>query len=360
MFLLFVQGGNSLLFQLGKTAEERSLLINATGRKWEFTFTTLVTFGGAFFASFPLFYSTSFGGAYWAWMLILFSFVLQAVAYEFQASMASPKGKKVWQSFLVFNGILGPLLLGAAVATFFTGSNFVVDKGNMSDLSMPVISRWANGWHGIDILFNIWNWVLGIAVYYLSRVLGGLYFLNRIDDDTLVDRCRRRLFGDALAFLVFFLAFVIRTLVSDGFAVNPATQEIYMEPLKYLNNLLAMPAVLAVFLVGVVLVLVGIARGVFSATPRCGIWFAGIGTVFTVTALLLCAGWNNTAYYPSLVDLQSSLTIANSSSSPFTLEVMSYVSILIPFVLAYIIYAWRALERKQITREELKKDDHAY
>ena len=331
VFLLFVQGGNSLLFQLGKTAEERSLLINATGRKWEFTFTTLVTFGGAFFASFPLFYSTSFGGAYWAWMLILFSFVLQAVAYEFQASMASPKGKKVWQSFLVFNGILGPLLLGAAVATFFTGSNFVVDKGNMSDLSMPVISRWANGWHGIDILFNIW-----------------------------VDRCRRRLFGDALAFLVFFLAFVIHTLVSDGFAVNPATQEIYMEPLKYLNNLLAMPAVLAVFLVGVVLVLVGIARGVFSATPRCGIWFAGIGTVFTVTALLLCAGWNNTAYYPSLVDLQSSLTIANSSSSPFTLEVMSYVSILIPFVLAYIIYAWRALERKQITREELKKDDHAY
>ena len=240
VFLLFVQGGNSLLFQLGKTAEERSLLINATGRKWEFTFTTLVTFGGAFFASFPLFYSTSFGGAYWAWMLILFSFVLQAVAYEFQASMASPKGKKVWQSFLVFNGILGPLLLGAAVATFFTGSNFVVDKGNMSDLSMPVISRWANGWHGIDILFNIWNWVLGIAVYYLSRVLGGLYFLNRIDDDTLVDRCRRRLFGDALAFLVFFLAFVVRTLVSDGFAVNPATQEIYMEPLKYLNNLLAM------------------------------------------------------------------------------------------------------------------------
>ena len=202
VFLLFVQGGNSLLFQLGKTAEERSLLINATGRKWEFTFTTLVTFGGAFFASFPLFYSTSFGGAYWAWMLILFSFVLQAVAYEFQASMASPKGKKVWQSFLVFNGILGPLLLGAAVATFFTGSNFVVDKGNMSDLSMPVISRWANGWHGIDILFNIWNWVLGIAVYYLSRVLGGLYFLNRIDDDTLVDRCRRRLFGDALAEVV--------------------------------------------------------------------------------------------------------------------------------------------------------------
>ena len=202
--------------------------------------------------------------------------------------------------------------------------------------------------------------VLGIAVYYLSRVLGGLYFLNRIGDDTLVMRCRRRLFGDAFAFLLFFLAFLVRTLVSDGFAVDPATQEIYMEPLKYLNNLLAMPAVLAAFLIGVVLVLWGIVRGVFSAVPRRGIWFAGTGTVLTVTALLLCAGWNNTAYYPSLADLQSSLTIANSSSSPFTLEVMAYVSILIPFVLAYIIYAWRALERKQITREELRDDDHAY
>lgn len=230
----------------------------------------------------------------------------------------------------------------------------------MSDLSMPVISRWANGWHGIDILFNIWNWVLGIAVYYLSRVLGGLYFLNRIADDTVIARCRRRLFGDALAFLVFFLAFVIRTLVSAGFAVDPTTQEVYMEPLKYLNNFLAMPAVLAVFLVGVVLVLWGIVKGVFSRTPRQSIWFAGIGTVLTVTALLLCAGYNNTAYYPSVADLQSSLTIANSCSSPFTLEVMAYVSILIPFVLAYIFYAWRALERKPITREELKNDDHAY
>lgn len=360
VFLLFVQGGNSLIFQLGKTDEERALLINATGRKWEFTFTTLVTFGGAFFASFPLFYSTSFGGAYWAWMIILFSFVLQAVSYEFQASLGNLLGKKTYQCFLVLNGILGPLLLGAAVATFFTGSNFIVDKGNMSDLSMPVISRWANGWHGIDILFNIWNWVLGIAVYYLSRVLGGLYFLNRIADDTVIARCRRRLFGDALAFLVFFLAFVIRTLVSAGFAVDPTTQEVYMEPLKYLNNFLAMPAVLAVFLVGVVLVLWGIVKGVFSRTPRQSIWFAGIGTVLTVTALLLCAGYNNTAYYPSVADLQSSLAIANSCSSPFTLEVMAYVSILIPFVLAYIFYAWRALERKPITREELKNDDHAY
>lgn len=360
VFLLFVQGGNSLLFQLGKTDEERSLLINATGRKWEFTFTTLVTFGGAFFASFPLFYSTSFGGAYWAWMIILFSFVLQAVSYEFQAHLGNLLGKKTYQFFLVLNGILGPLLLGAAVATFFTGSNFVVDKGNMSNLAMPVISRWANGWHGIDILFNIWNWVLGIAVYYLSRVLGGLYFINRIGDDTMVQRCRQRVLGDSLAFLVFFLAFVVRTLASDGFAVNPDTREVYMEPLKYLNNFLAMPAVLGTFLAGVVLVLWGIVKGVFGINPRPGIWLGGTGTVLTVTALLLCAGYNHTAYYPSLADLQSSLTIANSSSSPFTLEVMAYVSILIPFVLAYIFYAWRALERKQITREELKGDDHAY
>ncbi len=360
VFLLFVQGGNSLLFQLGKNDEERSLLINATGRKWEFTFTTLVTFGGAFFASFPLFYSTSFGGAYWAWMIILFSFVLQAVSYEFQANLGNLLGKKTYQFFLVLNGVLGPLLLGAAVATFFTGSHFVVDKGNMSNLAMPVISRWANSWHGIDILFNVWNWVLGIAVYYLSRMLGELYFINRIKDDEMVSRCRRSLLTDAVMFLVFFLAFLVRVLVGDGFAVNPDTQEIYMEPYKYLNNLLAMPAVLAVFLTGVVLVLWGTFKGIFVRDSRCGIWFAGIGTVLTVTALLLCVGYNNTAFYPSLADLQSSLTIANSSSSPFTLEVMAYVSVLIPFVLAYIFYAWRALERKPITREELKNDDHAY
>lgn len=360
VFLLFVQGGNSLLFQLGKNDEERSLLINATGRKWEFTFTTLVTFGGAFFASFPLFYSTSFGGAYWAWMIILFSFVLQAVSYEFQANLGNLLGKKTYQFFLVLNGVLGPLLLGAAVATFFTGSHFVVDKGNMSNLAMPVISRWANSWHGIDILFNVWNWVLGIAVYYLSRMLGELYFINRIKDDEMVSRCRRSLLTDAVMFLVFFLAFLVRVLVGDGFAVNPDTQEIYMEPYKYLNNLLAMPAVLAVFLTGVVLVLWGTFKGIFVRDSHCGIWFAGIGTVLTVTALLLCVGYNNTAFYPSLADLQSSLTIANSSSSPFTLEVMAYVSVLIPFVLAYIFYAWRALERKPITREELKNDDHAY
>ncbi len=360
VFLLFVQGGNSMLFQLGKNDEERSLLINATGRKWEFTFTTLVTFGGAFFASFPLFYSTSFGGAYWAWMIILFSFVFQAVSYEFQAHLGNLLGKKTCQFFLVLNGVVGPLLLGAAIATFFTGSDFIVDKGSMSNFSMPVISRWNNSWHGIDILFNIWNWVLGIAVYYLTRMLGSLYFINRIKDDTVVLRCRKRLFPDAIMFLSFFMVFLVRMLINEGFAIDPETQYVYMEPYKYLNNLMAMPAVLVVFLLGVTGVLWGTFKGVFVVGSRQGIRYAGIGTVLTVTSLLLCAGYNNTAYYPSVADLQSSLTIANSSSSPFTLEVMSYVSILIPFVLAYVFYAWRALEKKQITREELKNDDHAY
>lgn len=360
VFLLFVQGGNSLIFQLGRNNDERSLFINATGRKWEFTFTTLVTFGGAFFASFPLFYSTSFGGAYWAWMIILFTFVLQAVSYEFQANLGNLLGKKTYQFFLVLNGVVGPLLLGAAVATFFTGSNFFVDKGNMSNLTMPVISRWANSWHGIDILFNIWNWVLGIAVYCLSRILGSLYFINRIKESELVARCRKQLIWDTVLFLFFFLAFLFYVLTSNGYAVNPDTKEVYMEPYKYLTNFLQMPAVLITFLVGVVLVLVGIARGIFSRTARQGIWFAGIGTVLTVMALFLCVGYNHTSFYPSAVDLQSSLTIENSSSSPFTLQVMSYVSILIPFVLAYIIYAWRALEKKQISHEEIKNDDHAY
>ena len=360
VFLLFVQGGNSLLFTLGRTEEERTMLVNSTGRKWEFTFTTLVTFGGAFFASFPLFYSTSFGGAYWLWMIILFSFVLQAVSYEFQSKLGNLLGKRTYQRFLVLNGIVGPLLLGAAVATFFNGSNFMVSKGNLTDEMMPVISQWTNSWHGIDILFNIWNWVLGIAVYYLARMLGGLYFINRIKDDTVVLRCRKQLFSDAIMFLFFFLAFLVRTLTNDGFAVDPETQYVYMEPYKYLNNLIAMPAVLAVFLLGVIGVLWGTFKGVFVVGSRQGIWYAGVGTVLTVTSLLLCVGYNNTAYYPSIADLQSSLTIANSSSSPFTLEVMAYVSILIPFVLAYIFYAWRALEKKQITREELKNDDHAY
>ena len=332
VFLLFVQGGNSLLFCLGKTEEHRKMMVNSTGRKWEFTFTTLVTFGGAFFASFPLFYSTSFGGAYWLWMIILFSFVLQAVSYEFQSKAGNLLGKKTYQTFLVINGVVGPLLLG----------------------------QWGNGWHGLDALLNPWNVVLGLAVFFLARVLGLLYFINNIADDALITKCRRALYANAGLFLVFFLAFVIRTLLADGYAVNPDTKEIYMEPYKYLNNFLAMPAVLATFLIGVVLVLFGILRTLLKKTFDKGIWFAGGGTILTVLALLLIAGYNNTAYYPSFTDIQSSLTLSNSCSSQFTLKTMAYVSILVPFVIAYIFYAWRSIDKKKIDAEEMDEGGHAY
>lgn len=360
VFLLFVQGGNSLLFCLGKTEEQKKMMINSTGRKWEFTFTTLVTFGGAFFASFPLFYSTSFGGAYWLWMIILFSFVLQAVSYEFQSKAGNLLGKTTYRTFLVINGVVGPVLLGGAVATFFTGSNFYINKGNIADAAMPVISQWANGWHGLDALLNPWNVVLGLAVFFLARILGALYFINNINEDDLVKRCRRALWGNTALFLVFFLAFVIRTLLADGYAVRPETGEVFMEPYKYLTNFLQMPVVLLVFLVGVVAVLWGIIRTLWEPAFDKGIWFAGAGTVLTVLALLLVAGYNNTAYYPSTHDLQSSLTLANSCSSQFTLKVMAYVSILVPFVLAYIFYAWRSIDNRKIDAKEMEEGGHAY
>ena len=360
VFLLFVQGGNSLLFCLGKTEEQKKMMINSTGRKWEFTFTTLVTFGGAFFASFPLFYSTSFGGAYWLWMIILFSFVLQAVSYEFQSKAGNLLGKTTYRTFLVINGVVGPVLLGGAVATFFTGSNFYINKGNIADAAMPVISQWANGWHGLDALLNPWNVVLGLAVFFLARILGALYFINNINEDDLVKRCRRALWGNTALFLVFFLAFVIRTLLADGYAVRPETGEVFMEPYRYLTNFLQMPVVLLVFLVGVVAVLWGIIRTLWKPAFDKGIWFAGAGTVLTVLALLLVAGYNNSAYYPSTHDLQSSLTLANSCSSQFTLKVMAYVSILVPFVLAYIFYAWRSIDNRKIDAKEMEEGGHAY
>ena len=360
VFLLFVQGGNSLLFCLGKTEEQKKMMINSTGRKWEFTFTTLVTFGGAFFASFPLFYSTSFGGAYWLWMIILFSFVLQAVSYEFQSKAGNLLGKTTYRTFLVINGVVGPVLLGGAVATFFTGSNFYINKGNIADAAMPVISQWANGWHGLDALLNPWNVVLLLAVFFLARILGSRYFINNINEDDLVKRCRRALWGNTALFLVFFLAFVIRTLLADGYAVRPETGEVFMEPYKYLTNFLQMPVVLLVFLVGVVAVLWGIIRTLWKPAFDKGIWFAGAGTVLTVLALLLVAGYNNTAYYPSTHDLQSSLTLANSCSSQFTLKVMAYVSILVPFVLAYIFYAWRSIDNRKIDAKEMEEGGHAY
>lgn len=303
VFLLFVQGGNSLIFCLGKTEEQRKMIINSTGRKWEFTFTTLVTFGGAFFASFPLFYSTSFGGAYWLWMIILFTFVLQAVSYEFQSKAGNLLGKTTYRAFLVMNGVVGPVLLGGAVATFFTGSEFYINKGNIADTVMPVISSWANAGHGLDALLNPWNVVLGLAVFFLARILGALYFINNIGDADLVKRCRRALWGNTGLFLVFFLAFVIRTLLAEGYAVNPETGEVFMEPYKYLTNFIEMPVVLLVFFIGVLAVLWGIVRTVWKPSFDKGIWFAGAGTVLTVLALLLVAGYNNTAYYPSIADL---------------------------------------------------------
>lgn len=360
VFLLFVQGGNSLLFRLGRTEDERTMLVNSTGRKWEFTFTTLVTFGGAFFASFPLFYSTSFGGAYWLWMIILFTFVLQAVSYEFQSKLGNLLGKRTYQYFLVLNGLVGPVLLGVAVATFFNGSEFLVSKGNLTDELMPVISQWANGWHGLDALAHPTNLLLGFAVFFLSRLLGTLYFINNVRSESLVQRCRRQLVVDGIPFLLLFLAFVAHVLLKDGFAVQPETGEIAMEPFKYFNNLIAMPYLLVLFLMGVVGVLFGLGKSIFCKTYTRGIWFAGVGTVLTVLALLLTVGYNHTAYYPSTADLQSSLTLSNSCSSLFTLQTMAYVSVLVPFVLAYIVYAWRAIDRKPITEEEIKRDEHLY
>ena len=360
VFLLFVQGGQSLLFTIGKTEFQQKMLLNSTGRKWEFTFTTLVTFGGAFFASFPLFYSTSFGGAYWVWMLILLCFVIQAVSYEYQAKKGNLLGKRTYQIFLLINGIAGPILLGTAVATFFHGAEFTVNKEQLTELAMPIISSWATPWHGLEAAFVIWNLCLGIAVFFLARTLALLYFINNINDEEIRVRSRKQLIPETILFLAFFLAFLIHLLVIDGFAVNPESQEIFMQPYKYFINLIEMPIVLVTLLVGVVGVLFGIGKSILSETWTKGIWFAGAGTVLTVLALLLCAGWNHTAYYPSIADLQSSLTLQNSCSSPFTLETMSYVSILIPFVLAYIFYAWRALDIHKIDQKEMEEDDHTY
>ena len=357
VFLMFVQGANSLIFSLGHTPEERRLVVNSTGRKWEITFTTLVTFGGAFFASFPLFYSTSFGGAYWLWMIILFSFVLQAVSYEFQNKLGNIFGAKTFQWFLVLNGIVGPVLLGGAVATFFNGSNFIVNKMNITNSLQPVISQWANGSHGLDALLDPWNLVLGLAVMFLSRILGTFYIINNVNDTAIQERSKRQLLVNTVPFLVLFLSFLIRTLLKDGFAENVNDGSIYMEPMKYLNNFVTMWYLLVVLLVGVLMLLYALGKTLFTKNYTKGIWFAGIGVVLVVLSLLLCAGWNHTAYYPSNIDIQSSLTISNSCSSLFTLQTMSVVSILVPFVVAYIAYVWYLMDKKKLDKEELKDDE---
>ncbi len=365
VFLMFVQGGQTLIYTLGKTGEERTILVNLLGRKWEFTFTTLVTFGGAFFAAFPLFYSTSFGGAYWVWMAILIAFVIQAVSYEYRSKPGNFFGHRFFEVLLFINGLLGTVLIGTAVATFFTGSDFLVNKQNITDLSgtgMPVISQWTGPAYGLEAALNVQNLSLGLAVFFLARVLAILYFMNRVDHDAIIRRARKQLIFNAIPFLVFFLTFAIWLILSPGFAVDPSTGTVSMEPYKYLHNLAGMPVVAILLVLGVALVLLGIIRPLVNYA-KCGgkgVWGAGIGTVLVVFSLFLLAGFNNTAYYPSTRDLQSSLTIGNSSSSRYTLVVMSYVSLLVPFVLAYIWYAWRSIDSKKIDAAEMKNEPHVY
>lgn len=369
VFMLFVQGGQTLIFSLAKTEKEKTMLLNATGRKWEITFTTLVTFGGAFFASFPLFYSTSFGGAYWVWMAILFAFIIQAVSYEFRSKANNFLGTKTFDVFLFINGVLGSILLGVAVSTFFTGAEFSVEKSNIINQNlqkMPIISSWETPFHGLEAIWTVeklaflQNISLGLAVFFLARILANLYFQKIIDNVNIQKNSIKSLKINSVLFLVFFLFWLIRLLFIDGFAVNPTNQEVSMEAHKYFNNFLEMPFVLVVFLIGVVLVLVGIFINVFRKSKN-GIWFSGIGTVLTVWMLLLNAGFNNTAFYPSTYNLQNSLTIYNSSSSEFTLKTMSYVSLLVPFVLAYIALVWKKLDAKNISEKDLEETEaHVY
>ena len=351
VFLMFVQGGQTLFYTLGKNELQRTMLVNALGRKWEFTFTTLVTFGGAFFASFPLFYASSFGGAYWVWILILFSFVIQAVSYEYRTKPSNFLGQKTFEAFLFVNGLLGTILIGTAVGTFFNGAEFSLNDYNQV--------TWQTATRGLEAALNLHNVALGLAVFFLARVLASQYFLNTIDDEEINKGAKKQLIINTILFLVFFLGFLVRLLIMNGFAYDPVTLEVSLEKYKYLHNLLEMPLVLIVFLLGVMGVLFGIGKDLF-AQPGKGIWFSGIGTVLTVFALFLVAGYNNTCFYPSAYDLQSSLHIQNSSSSLFTLKAMSIVSIMVPFVLAYIWYAWKSINNKKIDAEEMKNETHLY
>lgn len=358
-FLMFVQGGQSMLFSLSKTEDERRLLVNVLGRKWEYTFTTLVTFGGAFFASFPLFYSTSFGGAYWLWIVILFAFIIQAVSYEFQSKPGNVYGKRTYQRMLFLNGLFGTFFIGIAVATFFTGSDFTVGKGNITNVVSPVISRWGNGWHGLEALLSVRNWFLGLTIFFLARTLATLFFINRLSHEVLEARSKKYLLYNGVPFVIFFLAFVISVFLSEGFSVKE-DGTVFMEQYKYFVNFVEMPVIGLFFLLGVVAVLFGILATLLKNDFKKGIWFTGIGTVVTVTTLFLVTGYNNTAFYPSTADLQSSLTIFNASSSEFTLKAMSWASILVPVVLVYIFIAWRAMEKKRTDIQDVDDDSHAY
>lgn len=358
VFLMFVQGGNTLIF-ITKDEEERQMAVNSTGRKWEFTFTTLVTFGGAFFASFPLFYSTSFGGAYWVWILLLVTFVFQAVSYEFQTKLGNLLGRNTFRAFLLANGCLGPFIVGAAVSTFFTGSDFIVNKEAVGSGLAPTISVWGNGWHGLEALADPFTIVFGLTVMFLSQVLGGMYMQGNIEDETLEKKLRRAVRWTSALFLVSFLVCMSMLLTMPGYAVDTAGT-VSIENYKYLHNFIQMPPVLILFLHGVMFVLLGIGIQFFGRRKRRSIWLSGAGTVLTVMALFMVAGYNGTAYYPSSTDLRSSLTIANSCSSEFTLKTMFWVSLAIPFVMAYIAYAWRAIDRRRITRREMEITEDKY
>ena len=351
VFLMFVQGGQSMIYSLPRTALQKTMIINALGRKWEFTFTTLVTFGGAFFASFPLFYATSFGGAYWVWIAILFSFIIQAIAYEFRSKPDNVLGQRTFDLFLFLNGSLGPFLIGVAVGTFFTGAMFRLNGMNQV--------QWATPWYGLEALLNVRNLALGFTVLFIARINGLLYIINTLEDDMLIRRSVKALYFNSVPFLIFFLFFVISLLFSEGFAADPVTGTITVEKLKYLHNLTEMPVVLILFLIGVLGVLSGIGITIFRKSLS-GIWFTGSGTILSVFALFLLAGFNGTSFYPSLSDLQSSLTISNASSSFFTLKTMMFVSFIIPFVAAYIWYAWKAINITKITEEEMSSEEHKY
>ena len=359
VFLLFVQGGQTLIYEIGKTDTEQNLIVNALGRKWEFTFTTLVVFGGAFFASFPLFYSTSFGGAYWVWMAILFCFIIQAIAYEYRSKPNNFLGKRTFEVFLFINGALGSLLLGTAVATMFTGSAFSVDLTNITNEGSSAISRWETPWHGLEAVTDYRNLALGLAVFFLARTLALLYFINNINEVNINSRARKRLWFNSIPFVVLFLTFVISIFLSSGYSYVPNNGAIIIEKYKYFMNFIEMPFVGFLFVIGVLLVLSGIIISLFTKSTK-GIWLTGSGTIITVFSLFLNLGFNYTSFYPSNFDLQSSITIENGSSSKYTLTAMSYVSILVPFVAAYIFWAWKAINKKQIDANELNEEGHVY
>ncbi|WP_279042589.1 cytochrome d ubiquinol oxidase subunit II [Campylobacter helveticus] len=349
VFMFFVQGGQTLMDELSSNALEKTMLVNSLGRKWELGFTTLVLFGGAAFAAFPLFYSTSFGGAYWAWLAILLCFILQAVSYEYRSKENNVFGSKTYEIFLKINGFLGVFLIGVAVSSFFSGSHFTLNSQNFV--------QWQHPLRGLELLLNPYNYLLGFTLIFLSRILGTAYFMNNINDEAIKTKCIAKLKMNSLLFLPFFLGFLAWIFLKDGFFVSDEGV-VSLQANVYLQNFLSYPIFAVLLLLGVVLVLLGMVQGAKKCTKA--IWTLGVGTILAVFALFLSVGLGESAFYPSLSDLQSSLTIKNASSSYYTLSVMAYVSLFVPFVLAYIAYVWNAMDKVKITKEEIANDAHAY